>query len=93
MITGDANTSICDGKELLCYSAAVRKHRQMRYVNDTYAADFRDRCNCLPSCVDISYETQIAELEYTQPNKDVHRQETKSFIIDLNVYDTNKCSF
>lgn len=73
---------------MLCYSEAVRKHRQMRYVNDTSAADFRDRCNCLPSCIDISYETQIAELKYTL--NDVNRQETKSIILDFNKYDANK---
>lgn len=65
---GDEYTAVCEVSDLPCYSVAVKKHREMRYINDTYAADFRDNCNCLPPCSDIQYKTEQTDLNYVQPN-------------------------
>lgn len=65
-VGGDEDTPICDINDLPCYSEAVKKHREMRYVNDSYAAYFRENCNCWPSCSDIQYRTEITDLKYMQ---------------------------
>lgn len=64
--SGDVQTKICEVEDLACYSAAVKKHRQMRHANDTYIADYRRNCNCLPPCADVQYSTEITDLKYVR---------------------------
>lgn len=77
---GDTKTAICGINELHCFSDAVVIHRRMRYFNDTYAAKFRAECNCLPSCVDIQFNSKISELDYINPNNE-QRQDTYCYYV------------
>lgn len=60
---GDIHTRICDVKDLACYSSAVQRHRLGRQENSTVLTS-REKCNCMPSCADIRYSTEITDLKY-----------------------------
>lgn len=68
IFAGDVNTRICDVKDLACYSSAVNRHRIGRTGNLTVAT-FREKCDCLPSCADIRYSTEITDLKYVPIDK------------------------
>lgn len=56
--------------QLLCYSNAVQKHREKRSLKNKRNIDFDDECNCLPTCVNVEYEAELSELQYTNGNLD-----------------------
>lgn len=64
--SGDKNTRVCDLYDMDCYLEALKKHRGAYKSNDTYAADFREKCSCLSSCSDIQYAIESINLRYLQ---------------------------
>lgn len=67
---GDADTKLCTGKGMTCAYSAITKYRQRRQLNDTYAADFRDNCNCLSSCSYIRYLADVSTLKFVYEKGD-----------------------
>lgn len=49
---------------MTCAYNAIQNYRKRRQLNDTYAADFRDDCNCLSSCSYIRYLADVSTLKF-----------------------------
>lgn len=62
LIAGDSKTSVCDADDLLCYTAAMKKHR-MRHSKRT-PNGVGDECTCSRACVSVWYEAELVELAY-----------------------------
>lgn len=49
---------------MTCAYKAIKKYRQRRQNNDTFASYFRDGCNCLSSCSYIRYLADVSTLKF-----------------------------
>lgn len=71
LVLGESSTPICNVNQLACYTTAVQKHREQRSLNNKSTAEGNDDCNCLPTCVDVTYEAEVSELQYVDGNVNV----------------------
>lgn len=58
----ESKTNVCDAEDLLCYSAAVKKHR-LRHIIGAPEGE-QEECVCSRSCMSVTYEAEVVELAY-----------------------------
>lgn len=57
--------------QLACFTVAVQKLREVRGLSSKLKGESNDDCNCLPTCVDVTYEAEVCELQYVDGSVNV----------------------
>ncbi|XP_068083951.1 pickpocket protein 28-like [Anabrus simplex] len=48
------STPICSARRMNC----------KEFLSDEYLAKYHDRCQCLPSCMEVKYDVETSQVEY-----------------------------
>lgn len=81
LIQGDSETKVCTGSEFTCFYHAQKKYRQMHH--DSFASDFRDNCDCLPSCSFIKYLAEANHLKYIHEKGNLRSEAITTILISF----------
>lgn len=79
----DSETRVCSGPDFSCFYYAQKKYRQMHHINDSYASNFRDNCDCLPSCSFIKYLAEANHLKYIHEKGNLQSEALTTIVISF----------